>query len=435
MQNSVRWAVFGLLGASLLIFAFAIGFVLRGDGDGSGPSAGDGDGAAATDDIDFRSLDEILKVLDDNYVDPDRVDPQTLYEAAIDGMLNVLTDDGTYYIDPISVRTRRVDILSGAFEGIGATVAQQDGEIVIVAPIEDTPAERAGILPGDVVLEVDGQSTAGWTTEQAVLEIRGPRGTTVVLKVRHEDGVEEVLEIERDEIEVDSVTTLPPGGALEDGSGAAVSDVGYIYIREFTQLSTDQFVAAYNEVVDAGARGLILDLRNNLGGLLSTTVEIADEFLEGGVVLSERGRDGEETTFSARRGGVATEIPVVVLVNRFSASGSEVLAAALHENDRATLVGETTFGKGTVNFASELDDGGELYVTVARWFTPDGTLIEGVGISPDVEVIFSDADIDQGRDVQLHKAIDILRGTDTAQISTPAASPTPRATGTAEPAG
>jgi carboxyl-terminal processing protease len=423
MLNTVRWAVLGLLAASIVMLSFAIGYYLNDDDGGNTATVNvDGDNRPAdqADDVNFALLNQILDLLEQKYVDPDRIDSETLYQAAINGMLETLSDSGVFYIDPVTVATSTG--VSGSFEGIGATVSSENGEIVIVSPIEDTPAERAGIRPGDVVLEVDGESTEGWTTEVAVLKIRGPKGSTVKLLIRHADGEQETFEIERDEIEVQSVTTQPPGGSLKDGAGNVISDLGYIYIREFSLPTKQQFQEAMQEVVDSGKKGLVLDMRNNPGGLLSTTVDIADEFLDGGTILSQRERDGSEQAFNAKGGGIATEIPVVILLNRFSASGSEVLAAALHDNDRATIVGETSFGKGTVNVSNSLNDGGQLYVSIARWLTPDGTLIDGVGIRPDVPVALSDEDIDLRRDVQLFKAIDILRGTN----FTPASALTPR---------
>jgi carboxyl-terminal processing protease len=430
MLNAARWAVLGLLAVSILVLSFTIGYVLNDDDSTTTvQNAEDGRSSDLDGEFDFSQLNQIMELLRDKYVDPDRVDNETLYQAAISGMLETLTDSGTFYIDPTTVRTSTG--VSGSFEGIGATVSSENGEIVIVAPIENTPAQRAGIQPGDVVLEVDGESTEGWTTEMAVLRIRGPKGTSVTLLIRHANGTEETLEIERDEIEVESVTTQPPGGSLRDGAGNEITDIGYIYIREFAQPTKQQFDEAIEEVIDSGKRGLVLDMRNNPGGLLSTTVEIADEFLDGGTILSERERDGSEKSFTARNGGSATEIPVVILLNRFSASGSEVLAAALHDNDRGTIVGEKSFGKGTVNISNSLDDGGQLYVSIARWLTPDGTLIDGVGIRPDVPVTLSDEDVDLRRDVQLFKAIDILRGTDFTPES--ALTPQPEPTGSPTP--
>ncbi len=425
MLKAARWIVLGLLAVSVLSLVFALGYVFRGD-DGGGPplpAANSGNGASAekpATEGDFNNLNQIMKLLQDKYVDPDLIDRQTLYQSAITGMLQTLPDSGTFYVDPNTVRTSVGP--SGKFEGIGATVASQNGQIVIVAPIEDTPAERAGLRAGDAILEVDGESTEGWSQEKAVLRIRGQAGTKVTLKIRHTDDQEETLEIERDEIKVQSVTALPPGGALKDGAGADISDVGYIHIREFNEQTLGELQTSLRDVVSGGKKGLILDLRNNPGGLLNATAQVADEFLDGDkMILTERERDGSESQFKSHAGGVAVEIPVVILLNRFSASGSEVLAAALHDNGRATLIGEKSFGKGTVNVSSELKDGGQLYVSIAKWLTPNGTQIDGVGIRPDIEVDLSHDDIDARRDVQLFKAIDVLRGTDT----TPASSLTP----------
>lgn len=432
MLKAARWTVVGLLAFSILVLAFAIGYVVRGDGGGSSSSPAS---AASDQATNFTNLNDIMKLLQDNYVDPDKLDRETLYQAAINGMLQTLSDSGVFYVDPNTVRTSVGP--SGTFEGIGATVATQNSQIVIVAPIDGSPAQRAGIKPGDVILSVDGESTQGWTEEKAVLKIRGPRGTKVELQVRHGDGQEETIQIERDEITVSSVTTDPPGGVLKDGSGATISDLGYIHIREFTQSSDDEMQKALKDAVSSGKKGLILDLRNNPGGLLDTTTKVADEFLNGGTILTERERDGTETKFTAHSGGAATDIPVVIIMNRFSASGSEVLASSLHDNGRAKIVGEKSFGKGTVNISKNLDDGGQLYVSIAKWFTPNGTQIDGAGITPDVPIALSNDDIDQQRDVQLFKAIDVLRGTNTTPVETPEANPTPGADTTpgAEPSG
>lgn len=431
MLNAVRWIVLSLLAVSILVFSFTLGYVFRGD-DGTASSVDTVDQPTVSGgevEADFSNLNDILRLLEEKYVDPDLIDEETLYHAAITGMLQTFPDSGTFYVDPNTVATSIGP--SGKFEGIGATIAAENGEIVIVAPIEDSPAERAGVRPGDVIVAVDGESTEGWTQEKAVLKIRGPQGTVVELTLRHTDGEEETIEIERDEIRVKSVATSPPGGVLRDGAGDEITDVGYIYIREFTEETTSEVVEAVRAAIDNGAKGLIIDVRNNPGGLLSVTADVVDEFLDDGkVILLERERGGKERQFRSHRGGVATDIPIVVVQNRFSASGAEVLSAALQDNDRATIVGEKSFGKGTVNISNGLDDGGQLYVAIAKWLTPDGQQIEGVGVRPDVRVEPTDADIDARRDVQLFKAIDILRGTDTMPASaltpeTPTAVPTP----------
>lgn len=415
MLNAARWTVFSMLGAALLALAFTIGFVVADD---NGGGSAQQPAPQSSSEVDFDALNEILQILRRDYIEPDRIDTETMYQGAIDGLLEPVKDTGTFYVDPRTYRTTVGP--EGTFDGIGATVAEENGEIVIVAPIEGTPAERAGLQRGDVILEVDGESTRGWTVEEAVLKIRGERGTTVRLRIRHPDGSEEELAIERAEIKVESVTTIPPGGELKNAAGEAVTDLGYIQIREFNRPTEREVERAIEELRDAGARGIILDLRNNPGGLLETTVNIADLFLDAGTILIEQHKDGTEQVYRAREGGLATDLPVVILLNQFSASGSEVLAAALRDNDRATIVGEKSFGKGTVNVPRELSDGGALFVTIARWLTPDRVQIDGVGISPDVQVTLSDEDIDLRRDAQLFRAIDLLEGMVRASAAAPA---------------
>lgn len=405
MLKAARWTVVSLLMTAAVALSFALGYAFNED---NGEPAGAETSAPEESEFDFGILNEIHDILRNDYVDPDRLDDQTLYEAAIDGLLAPLSDSGTFYVDPT---TYQVSVgPEGSFEGIGATVSQQGDEIVIVAPISDTPAERAGLQTGDVVVAVDGESTEGWTVDKAVLKIRGPRGTDVTLTIRHPDNEVEDITITRDEIHVESVTVMPPGGVLEDADGNPVTDIAYIRIREFTALTRDQLEPLLEEVQGSGVRGLILDLRSNPGGLLATTVDVADMFLDGGTILFEVDKEGEERAFNARPGGVAVDIPLVVLVDSFSASGSEVLAAALRDNDRAVLIGEKTFGKGTVNISRDLDDGGALFVSIARWLTPERVQIDGVGIRPDIEALLSDEDIDLRRDSQLHRAVEHLRG-------------------------
>ena len=389
----------------------------------AGGAAGRSDTSSASS-FDFSTLNEIRSILDKEYVKPDNLDDQQLYEAAINGLLGTLSDAGTFYVDS---QTYKVSFLpSGTFDGIGATIAQQNSEIIIVAPIKGTPAEAAGIRSGDVVMAVDGESTAGWSTEKTVLKIRGPRGTKVTVSIRHADNKTEDYVLTRAQIPVESVSTTPPGGVLRDGSGAEVSGIGYVHIREFSARTPQELDEALKDVVSKGAKALIIDVRSNPGGLLQATITVADMFLDSGTVLIQRDRDGRERPYGARAGeAVDKNMPIVVLQNRFSASAAEVLAAALGDNGRATVIGEKSFGKGTVNISRDLKDGGALFVSIAQWLTPKGALIDKVGVRPDIEVILSDEDIDLRRDPQLTRAIDVLRGQLKASASSPAAAPTP----------
>lgn len=405
MLKAARWMVVSMLMVVAVVLSFVLGYAFN---EGGGEPLGAQTSAAQEGQFDFSVLNQIHDILTDDYVDPDRLDDETLYESAISGLLAPLSDSGTFYVDPT---TYQVSVgPGGTFEGIGATVSQQGSEIVIVAPISDTPAERAGLRSGDVILGVDGESTEGWSVDKAVLKIRGPRGTDVTLTIRHPDGQVEDVTITRDEIRVESVSVVPPGGVLEDAEGNPVTDLAYIRIREFTALTRDQLGPLLEEIRGSGARGLILDLRANPGGLLATTVDVADMFLDSGIILFEVDKEGEELAFNARPGGEGVDIPLVVLVDRFSASGAEVLAAALKDNGRAALIGEKTFGKGSVNVSRNLDDGGALFVSIARWLTPERIQIDGVGIRPDIEAVLSDEDIDLRRDSQLHRAVEHMRG-------------------------
>ena len=279
---------------------------------------------------------------------------------------------------------------------------------MIVQPFTDSPAELAGVRPGDVVLEVNGESAIGWTTDQAVLQIRGPRGTTVTLTLRHSDGTEETVDIVRDRIEVDSVSRIPPGGVLRDADGEEVDDLGYIRIAQFTERTPDELRDLVEGMEADGARGIILDVRGNPGGLLSETVQIADFFLDDGLIVVQVDRVGNERIAEARPGQI-TQLPIVIVQDEQSASGSELLAAALQDHGRATVVGTRSFGKGTVNTVRELSDGGAIYVSIARYLSPDRNQIEGIGVIPDVAVELTPEDIEQRRDVFIHRAIDILR--------------------------
>ena len=305
----------------------------------------------------------------------DALDAATLTEAAIDAMLRALGDPYAAYMSPHEYDMTLADI-QGQFEGIGAMVGFINDRITVVAPLPDTPAEKAGILPGDVILEVDGASTEGWTITEAVFKIRGLKGTTVRLLVQHPDAPEPVfIDIVRGVIKQESVTWEMLPGAI-----AHVSITGFMG-------NTDEDLSdALKEIDDRSARGLVLDLRDNLGGLLSTTVNVASQFLDDGLVLYSVDGGGERIDYPVEEEYQVTDIPMVVLVNGLSASGSEVLAAALQDHERAILIGTPTFGKGSVNVPKRLSNGSGLYFTIARWYSPNGHLIEGQGLEPDIVV-------------------------------------------------
>lgn len=408
--NGLKWGLLGLLGVAIVALAFTVGLTVGENGAGNAQSANTSTNNSPptnsqTSQSDFRILDQILEILKKNHVDRDLIDPELMRLGAINGVIQQLNDPHTTYIDPINFACG-TDVLSGAYEGIGAQVESgAQGEIVIVAPFDGSPAAKAGIQPGDIVLEVDGESTEGWTLQQAVCRIRGTTGEPVTLKVLHTSGKEETITIVRDRIVVTSVRMID----ITDADGTPVNDLAYISLQQFTERTPQELQQVLRQINPSNTKGIIIDVRVNPGGLLNSTVQATDLFLDDGIILTEVDADGNEQVFRARN-GKATDLPIVILVGQGSASGAEVFAAALRDNGRATLIGQSTFGKGSVNNLFNLSDGGAIYVTIARWLTPQGDLIEGLGVAPDIEVAASQEDIDQQRDVQLYRAIDFLRG-------------------------
>ena len=401
--TALRWVMFGLLVVLLSVMSGVVGFAIGGGGE-NGP--GTGSTSPSQGEADFGILDEIYDIIQEDFVAQDSVDPEMVRQGAIDGALGALGDAHTMYIDP-ETYSLGIDIVTGQFEGIGARVEQDSvsGEIVIVAPFRDSPADEAGIRAGDVILTVDGESTTGWTVGQAVRVIRGPQGSEVTLGVRHENGETEDITITRAVITVPTVFTHE----VEDADGNAANDIAYVELQQISDETVGDLRDTIRDIEEKGYRGLVLDLRRNPGGGLRATVEIADLFLESGTILIQVDKEGNEVVERASGGDEGEEIPLVVLVGKGSASGAEVVAAAVRDNGRAVLIGSTTFGKGSVNHLRQLSDGGALYVTIARWLTPSGEQIEGIGLAPDIEVVPTEEDIDLSRDVQLFAAIDYLR--------------------------
>ncbi len=418
VSSTARNAVIGLASALIAVLLVATGFLARvvtepdsepaAAAQATAVDSGSDSARQSGGEFDGDLLAEIARVLNQDFVDEARVDPELLSEGAILGMFEALNDPHSTYIDPQTYALSHDDF-EGAFQGIGATVSKQDNYVVIVQPIPDTPAAEAGLQSGDIILAVDGEDAENWSVEQAVLQIRGPRGTSVDLTVRHSDGTEETLTIVRDDIPVASVTTTPPTGELLDEDGAPVTEFAYIRILQFSRNTPQELRDAISQAEGDGAQGLIIDLRSNPGGLLAETIEIADMFLDDGLVMKQVDRDGNERTASATP-GTFTDLPVVILQDEFSASGSELFAAALQEHGLATVVGTRSFGKGTVNHAVELSNGGAVYVSIARWLTPDGNQIEGRGITPDVPITLTLEDIEAQRDVAIFRAVNVLRG-------------------------
>ena len=330
--------------------------------------------------LDVTLLEEVWEIIQERYVEPDELDVEALIQGAARGMVNALDDPHSTYMDPDDYEVFTSG-LEGEFEGIGAYVGERDGQITIIAPIPGTPADEAGIKSGDVIMGVDGESTVGWSVQDAVNVIRGPRGTPVRLLVLHEGDTELVeIEIIRAEIEVPSVYFEMRG------------EIAHISIAEFTERTDGELSDALDDASEQEATGIILDLRNNPGGLLSAVVDVTSRFLSGGIVLSIIDREGHQTDYPVEHTGSDIELVMVVLVNQFSASSSEVMAGALQDYGRAVIAGTTTYGKGSANNLYRLSDDSGLYLTTARWYTPEGRIIEGEGIEPDFPLDLEEVD-------------------------------------------
>jgi carboxyl-terminal processing protease len=345
----------------------------------------------------FNALGETWQRLQESYVNQSALDPEKLSQGAIQGMLDALGDPYTTYFDNYSSASSEFE---GSFEGIGATVALENGSVTIVAPIAGSPAERDGIKAGDVILEIDGNTTQGLSVAGAVAKIRGPKGTSVTLLIQHRgDNASVEMTIVRDAITIPSVS-----------SKALTGGIAYIQINQFASNTTNEFRTAISAALDNGSKGIVLDLRDNPGGYLSVVADIADEFLDSGVILYEAtDKLVILHEWDAKSGGLAVDIPLVVLVNKGSASGSEVLSGALQDHQRALIVGTQTYGKGSVDSLFKMSDGSAIYLTISRWLTPDKHAIEGKGITPDYVIALTDDDIAAGKDPQLDYAIQYLQ--------------------------
>lgn len=351
----------------------------------------------------------------DNFVDPSAIDPQRMSDGAINGMLDSLGDQGhTRYLNAEEARRER-EALSGRFEGIGAYIDVRDGQPRIVAPIEGSPAERAGLRPDDLILRVNGEDVRGVTVEELRNRVRGPKGTQVVLTIQRAGVVAPFdVTITREEVNVPSVTwrMLPDGIAL-------------IRINRFAERTGSELQQALLDVRAKEAKAIILDLRNNPGGLVTQLVAVASQFMpEGTTVLIEQDRSGAQRPYTTSDGGLALDVPLVVLVNNNSASAAEILAGALQENGRARVIGQATFGTATVLRPFDLEGGAQVRLGTSQWLTPKGKVVRGVGIQPDELIALapgvapltpaeaaalSPEELQRSNDTQLRRGLEIVR--------------------------
>lgn len=370
--------------------------------------------------VDFSLFWTVWQRLLATYIDRAHIDTQKMVWGAISGMVSALDDPYTVFLPPKENKDFKED-LGGAFEGIGAQLGLKENRISVIAPLKGTPAEQAGIKPGDYILKVNDEDTTGWTVTEAVNKIRGPKGTSVVLNILHDTATKAVdITIVRNTISVPSVVSwvktapeiteisgLPATSALFGNQGK----VAYIALTRFGDRTSDEWNKAVSDMVAAKNRngsikGLILDLRNNPGGYLDGSVFIASEFIKSGVVVSQVNSDGSKEDYPVMRLGKLLDIPLVVLINKGSASASEIVAGALRDFNRATIVGETSYGKGSVQTPEDLPGGSSVHITTGKWLLPKGDSISKVGVKP--EVLVEMDDYTATTDAQLAKAIELL---------------------------
>ncbi|NMC45362.1 MAG: S41 family peptidase [Chloroflexi bacterium] len=348
----------------------------------------------------FTPFFQVWDIIHEQYVDQP-LDDVTLMQSAIGGLMGGLGDQHSSYMDPETYRQASAP-LQGGYTGIGAWVDTSGENLVIIAPMPDSPAEAAGILAGDIVIGIDGKDVTGTAPDVVLQSILGPADTVVTLTITRE-GVEQPLDISitRAEIQIPVVEYQ-----MLD------SNIAYIDLYQFSVNAGEEVRKALDELLPQNPVGIILDLRNNSGGYLDAAFDVTSLFIEDGPIMVEEYGDGTTHTYNALGGAIAPDIPLVVLVNEGSASASEITAGAIQDRSRGTLVGMTTYGKGSVQNWIELEgDNGAIRVTVARWLTPDSRQINNVGLTPDVQVDYTQEDFDAGLDPQLDKAVEIMLAT------------------------
>ena len=344
----------------------------------------------------FKPFWEAWQIVHDQYlVQP--VDDEKMMQGAIRGMMDSLSDPHSAYMDPVEYSDAQAPL--EGYSGIGAWVNTEGEYLTIAEPMKGSPAETAGLKSGDQIIAIDGVDMVGTLPELARQKVLGEAGTQVILKIMRE-GVEEPFDIPITRAQI----TIP-----STEYRMLDNDIAYLRLNAFSNATSEEIHSALQELLAQNPQGLILDLRYNSGGYLDAAIQVGSEFLPDGVVAYEEYGNGTRDTFNVTGDGIATEIPMVVLVNDWSASASELVAGALQDRGRAQLVGVTTYGKGTVqNWIPLSDNEGAVRVTIARWLTPNGRNVTETGITPDLEVIISDADAQAGVDTQLNQAIDLL---------------------------
>ncbi len=346
----------------------------------------------------LRLFNEVFNLIRTEYYDPKKADPENLINGAIEGMIKSLDDPHTSFLNKELFNELQTDT-KAEFGGLGIVIGIRDGWITVIAPIDDTPASRAGIKAGDKIIEIEGKSTKGYTTMDAVRLLRGKVGTKVNITIKRES-VKEPLHftIVRGLIKIETVK-----------STMIDKHIGYVRISQFSEPTPEAFMSQVLKLKDQGADSFIIDLRNNPGGLLSSVIQIADMVLDDGVIVSTRGRDPKDYhQYKARKGSLIPDMPIIVLINHGSASASEIFAGAIKDNKRGILVGTKSYGKGSVQTVRQLPGGVGLRITTALYYTPSGKCIDKIGIVPD-EVVkpveITDEDMKKIKEIEEKKII------------------------------
>ena len=359
-------------------------------------------------DINFSLFWDVWDRVEQSFLDKSKIDPAKMVYGAISGMVSSLEDPYTVFLPPQEQKLSKED-LSGAFEGVGIQLDYKDSKIVVVAPLSGTPAEKSGVKAGDLILRVKDENkkidkeTAGMSVLEVVGLIRGPKGTKVKLTLQHEG------EAKTYEVEIMRETIVVPSVEVK-----FVDGIAHLKLMKFGDRTSEEWDQAVALIIsqEPPVKGVILDLRNNPGGYLEVAQDIAGWFLERDklVVIEDFGEGKEKIEYKAKGNARFSQYPMVILINQGSASGSEILAGALRDDRGILMIGEKSFGKGSVQELENLRGGSSLKITVAKWLTPKGKLITDVGLEPDIKVEMTDKDYEEGRDPQLDKAIEVVKG-------------------------
>lgn len=351
--------------------------------------------------LDFKLFWDVWDLLSRSYLDKKALDPQKLFYGAISGMVAAVGDPYTVFLPPEQQKYSQEE-LNGSFEGVGIQLGfNKDKRLTVIAPLLGTPAQKAGLKPEDLIIKIDGKETTNMTLPEAVSLIRGPKGTKIDLTILREgESDPKVFTLMRDSIIVKSVS-------ISFKTTSSKKKVAIIKLSRFGERTRDEWNESIGSILSEGSQGVVLDLRNNPGGFLDGAVFIASEFLDWGDVVLQENSKGEKTAFKVNRAGRLINMPMIVLINKGSASASEIVAGALQDRKRAKLIGEKSFGKGTIQEAEDLAGGTGIHITVAKWLTPNGRWVnESQGLDPDVKI--EGEKEDATKDPQLDKAIELV---------------------------